>query len=80
MIISAQTFKIETAMLSRELDEYSICAWPVGIFLMGFIGYLVGSLIEHPIGPGGLPVVGILIGVLIALAILILGEALKSRE
>ena len=52
----------------------------VGIFLMAFIGYLIGALMEHAVGPGGLPVIGALIGALIALAILILGEALKSRE
>ncbi len=52
----------------------------VGILLMGFVGYLVGALIGHPIGPAGLPVVGALIGVLVALAILFLGEALKTRE
>ena len=52
----------------------------VGIVLTAFTGYLIGTLIEHPIGPGGLPFIGALIGVLIALDILILGEALKSRK
>jgi len=51
----------------------------LGIILLALIGWLVGALLEHPIGPGGLQFMGVLIGVIVALAILVLGEALKSR-
>ena len=52
----------------------------VGVFLTAFIGYLIGALIEHPIGPGGFPFIAAMIGALVALDVLILGEALKSRK
>lgn len=52
----------------------------VGILLTAFIGYFIGFLIEHPIGEGGLPVVGALIGILVASDILFLGQALNSRK
>ena len=52
----------------------------VGILLTAFIGYLIGTLIEHPVGQGGLPFVCAMISALIAVDILILGEALKPRN
>jgi len=52
----------------------------LGIFLVALIGWLIGALLEHPIGPGGLQFLGALIGVMVALAILVLGEALKSEK
>ncbi len=52
----------------------------IGILLTAFIGYLIGALIEHPIGPEGLPFIAAMIGALVALDVLILGEALKSRK
>jgi len=52
----------------------------VGIVLAAFIGWFVGTLLEHPPGLGGLPVIEALIGAMIALDILILGEALKSKS
>jgi hypothetical protein len=52
----------------------------VGVLLTAFIGFFVGALIEHPIGEGGLPVVGALLGILIASDILFLGQALNSRK
>lgn len=51
----------------------------MGISLLALIGWLIGALLEHPIGPGGLQFMGALIGVLVALAILVLGEALRSK-
>jgi predicted anti-sigma-YlaC factor YlaD len=51
----------------------------IGIILFALIGFLIGALLEHPIGPGGLQFMGALIGATVALAILMLGEALKSR-
>lgn len=52
----------------------------IGMILMALIGWLIGALLEHPIGPGGLQFLGALIGVLVALAVLSLGEALKHKE
>jgi hypothetical protein len=40
---------------------------------------MIGVLLEHPPGPGGLQFVGALIGATIAVAVLVLGEALKSK-
>jgi formate-dependent nitrite reductase membrane component NrfD len=74
---------IEGILLADPLDvplKASLILAIVGIFLTAFIGYLIGLLIEHPIGPGGLPVFGLLLGILVATDILILGEALKSRK
>jgi len=51
----------------------------MGISLLALIGWLIGALLEHPIGPGGLQFMGALIGALVALAILVLGEALRSK-
>jgi len=51
----------------------------MGIILLALIGWLIGALLEHPIGPGGLQFMGALIGAIVALAILVLGEALKSK-
>lgn len=51
----------------------------IGIFLMALIGWVIGALLEHP-GPGGLQFLGALIGVLIALAVLSLGEAIKHKK
>ncbi|MCW3985108.1 MAG: hypothetical protein NWE91_01685 [Candidatus Bathyarchaeota archaeon] len=51
-----------------------------GIILVALIGWLIGALLEHPIGSGGLQFLGALIGAMVALAVLVLGEALKSKE
>ena len=51
----------------------------MGISLLALIGWLIGALLEHPIGPGGLQFMGALNGALVALAILVLGEALRSK-
>ena len=51
----------------------------MGIILLALIGWLIGALLEHPIGPGGLQFMGSLIGAIVALAILVLGEALKPK-
>jgi len=69
--------------MSDPLDTPLTASWLlsiVGILLTAFIGYLIGALIEHPIGPGGFPFILALIGALVALDVLILGEALKSRK
>ncbi len=69
--------------MSKPLDapaKASLILAIVGILLTAFIGYLIGLLIEHPIGEGGLPVVGALIGILIASDVLFLGQALTSRK
>jgi len=52
----------------------------VGIILVALVGWLIGTVWEHPPGPGGFQIFGALIGALIAIAILILGEALKTKE
>jgi len=52
----------------------------IGIVLSAMIGWLIGVLLEHPIGPGGLQFMGALIGALIAFTILVLGEALKETK
>ena len=49
-----------------------------GVILAALTGLLIGALLDHPPGPGGLQFIGALIGVLVALTVLILGEALKS--
>jgi F0F1-type ATP synthase assembly protein I len=51
----------------------------IGVILVALIGWLIGAMWEHPPGPGGFQILGALIGAMVALAILILGEALKSR-
>ena len=50
----------------------------LGIILLALVGWMVGALLEHPPGPGGFQFVGALIGATIAVAVLVLGEALKS--
>jgi hypothetical protein len=52
----------------------------IGVVLSAFIGGLIGALIEHPIGPGGLQFMGAFIGALLAFTILVLGEALKENK
>ena len=52
----------------------------VEIICAALIGWLIGALWEHPLGPGGLQVLGALIGGLLAVTVLILGEALKERS
>ncbi|MGB9714493.1 MAG: hypothetical protein ACPLZC_05900 [Candidatus Bathyarchaeales archaeon] len=47
---------------------------------MALIGWLIGAIWEHPPGSGGFQVLGALIGALIAMAALFLGEALKTEE
>ncbi|MGQ9625085.1 MAG: hypothetical protein ACUVUF_04945 [Candidatus Bathycorpusculaceae bacterium] len=51
-----------------------------GIILMALTGWLIGAVLEHPPGSGGLQILGDLIGALIAIASLRLGEALKTKE
>jgi len=51
-----------------------------GIILMALVGWLIGAVWEHPPGPGGFQILGALIGALIAIVILFLGEALKTKE
>jgi hypothetical protein len=52
----------------------------IGVALSAIIGWLIGALIEHPIGPRGLQFMGAFIGALLALTILVLGEALKETK
>ncbi len=52
----------------------------IGVILSTTIGWLIGALIEHPIGPGGLQFMGALIGALLAFTVLVLGEALKENK
>lgn len=51
-----------------------------GIILAALVGWLIGAIWEHPPGPGGLQVLGALIGGLLAVTVLILGEAFKDRH
>jgi hypothetical protein len=51
-----------------------------GVLLSTLIGWLIGALLEHPPGPGGLQVVGSLLGAMVALVVLILGEALRTEK
>jgi len=52
----------------------------MGIFLAAFVGFLIGTLIEHPPGGGGFQVIGALIGAMVAITVLALGEALKDGK
>jgi hypothetical protein len=52
----------------------------IGIILAALIGYLIGTLIEHPVGPGGIQVFGTLLGAMVAIMVLALAEALKDRK
>ncbi len=52
----------------------------LGIICATLIGWLIGAIWEHPPGPGGLQVLGALIGALLAVTVLILGEALKESH
>ena len=74
---------MEEPLMSNPFDTKlnpSLLLALVGILLTTFIGYLIGTLIEHPVGQGGLPFICAMVGALLALDILILGEALKSRK
>lgn len=51
-----------------------------GIILAALVGWLIGAIWEHPPGPGGLQVLGAIIGGLLAVTVLILGEALRDRH
>jgi hypothetical protein len=51
-----------------------------GIILAALVGWLIGAIWENPPGPGGLQVLGALMGGLLAVTVLILGEALKDRH
>ena len=50
-----------------------------GVVLLALVGWLIGVLIEHPPGPGGLQFIGALIGAMIALAALLIGESIQQR-
>ena len=52
----------------------------IGIILAAFTGYLIGTLVEHPPGPGGFQIIGALLGIMGAITVLTLGEALKDRN
>jgi len=51
----------------------------VGIILVALIGWWIGTILGHP-PTSGFEILGALIGAMIAVAILILGEALKTKE
>ena len=51
----------------------------IGMILMISVGWLIGTLLEHPPGPGVLPFLGALVGAMIAFAVLLFGLALKSE-
>ncbi len=51
----------------------------LGIVLLALVGWMIGALFEHPPGPGGFQFIGALIGATIAVAVLVLGESLKSK-
>jgi NAD/NADP transhydrogenase beta subunit len=52
----------------------------IGVILAVLIGYLIGALIENPVGSGGYPVIGALLGALVAITALALGESLKDTK
>jgi len=52
----------------------------MGIFLAAFVGFLIGTLIEHSPGGGGFQIIGGLIGAMVAITVLALGEALKDEK
>lgn len=52
----------------------------IGIIIAAFTGYLIGTLVEHPPGSGGFQIIGALLGVMVAITVLSLGEALKDRK
>jgi len=52
----------------------------IGIILAAFTGYLIGTLVEHPPGAGGFQIIGALLGIMVAITVLTLGEALKDRK
>jgi outer membrane lipoprotein SlyB len=54
-----------------------------GVTLSAIIGWVIGYLIENPIGPGSglqLEIIGAIIGALLALTALVLGEALRETK
>ena len=51
-----------------------------GTILAALVGWFVGLILEHPPGSGGLQVLGAIIGGLLAVTVLILGEALRDRH
>jgi hypothetical protein len=50
-----------------------------GVILAAFDGFLIGASIGHP-PASGFEILGAVIGGMVAGTVLILGEALKSRE
>jgi thiol:disulfide interchange protein len=52
----------------------------IGVILFALAGWLIGAVLEHPVGPGGLEFICALVGVVVAVGVLALGEALKHRE
>ena len=52
----------------------------VGVVLAALVGYLVGAVVVHPPPGDLLLVLGALIGALVAVTILVLGEALKDKR
>jgi len=51
-----------------------------GILLAALVGYLVGAIVAHPPAGDALLVIGALIGALVAVTVLVLGEALKDKR
>lgn len=51
-----------------------------GVILLALVGWIIGAVWEHPPGSGGFQILGALVGALIAIAALFLGEALKTKE
>jgi hypothetical protein len=51
----------------------------VGVILAAFAGFLIGAGIGHP-PASGFEILGAVIGGIVAATVLILGEALKSKE
>jgi len=50
----------------------------VGVILAAFIGFSIRTILEHPLGSGGLQFLGAPIGAMVTLSVLIRAEALKS--
>jgi uncharacterized membrane protein YeaQ/YmgE (transglycosylase-associated protein family) len=52
----------------------------IGIVIAALVGYVIGVILEHPPGPGGLQFLVALLGAMIAIDVLVLGEALKPEK
>jgi hypothetical protein len=74
-----QIIRTEVEEIIRRYSLRKIEFALIGVILAAFAGFLIGAAIGHP-PASGLEILGAVIGAMVAGTVLILGEALKSKE